>query len=104
VNGTNQFDVATSEVFLAAPGTTVAGVKTFKTVTSASKSLVGASATPASIGISNKIGVALQIVDGAAMLFADNAAIPATLDLVNNSFLPSQVPDGALSYALIANI
>lgn len=105
VVGTNQFDEAVSEVFLAGSAVTRTGVKVFKTVTSITKSLVGASGALGSVGVGSKLGISGVLADAlSAVLFIDNGASAATLDATYHAFTPSTVPDGALSYALIANI
>jgi hypothetical protein len=50
VVGTDIYDQPQNEVFASAPGFTIAGLKTFKTVTAASKAAVAGAADTASIG------------------------------------------------------
>ncbi len=104
VNGTDQFNAVINEVFTAVPATTVVGAKIFKTVTSITKATVGTTGS-ASVGTGDKLGFAGKLVDAVnAALLVDNAAEGATLDVTNNGFLPTTVPDGLVSYLLLANV
>lgn len=104
VTGTDQFDAATSEVFTPGAGTTVVGTKIFKTATSAVKSLVGASATTASIGTGTKLGVAANITSAFGILTVDGTAEAVTVDATNDAFTPTTAPNGARVYVLAANL
>ena len=104
INGTDQFGKAQVEVFTASAGHTVTGVKCFATVTAAAKGTVGSSSATATIGVGNALGVDVQLANTNAVMLADNAAEPATLDTTNNTFTPTvSVPNGSVNYALIAN-
>lgn len=104
VRGT-RFGAAISEVFATGSGVTRVGSKVFDAVSSASKGAVGVDAATASIGAGNKLGASEPFVDStSAVLFVDNVAEPATLDVATSAFTPVTVPNGVLNYALIANI
>lgn len=105
VVGTDQFDAAIIEVFAAAGGTTVAGVKVFKTVTSITKAVLGVTAS-ASVGVGNKIGIVGRLFNAtSALLFVDNIAEGATLDDTYDAFTPlTSLPDGVVNYSLLANV
>lgn len=103
--GTDQFDAAVTETFTTGSGVTRVGVKVFKTVTSLTKATVGASAAAATVGIGNKLGITGVLVDTtSAVLLCDNTGEPATLDATYDAFTPTTLPNGAFSYALIANV
>jgi hypothetical protein len=107
VVGTNQFSNALSEVFTTGSNVLRVGAKIFKTITSITKGSVGASSALASVGPENTLGIVGVLADTSnALLFANNVAIGGTLDAVNQAFTPqaSQVPDGVLGYALLANV
>lgn len=102
VIGTDQFDQPVTESFTGASNVTVVGTKIFKTVTSASKSAVGATANTASIGTGDKLGL---VVKGsqAFCLVGDStptAMAPATYDNTYNGFTPANVPNGSLTYTV----
>jgi len=105
VIGTDQFsDAPVTEVFIAVPLTTVVGVKIFRTVFSITKGTIGTTGT-ASVGVGDKLGIQGKLVDTlSALSFVDNAAEPATLDATYNGYLPTTLPNGAASYALLANV
>lgn len=105
VTGTDQFDISTSEIFTTGSNVIRVGSKVFKTVTDISKTTVGASAATASVGIGDTFGVSGVFVDTTSyMLTAGNAAEPAVLSMTYNSFTPTTLPDGVVSYLLIVNV
>lgn len=105
VTGTNQFDLAVSEVFTTGSNVIRTGVKVFKTVTSIAKATVGASGAIATVGTGDKLGI-VGVLSSATggILFTNNGAIPATLDITYQGFTPSVVADGVFIYALFANV
>ncbi len=75
VTGTDQFDNAISEVIADVAGTTVQGVKIFKTVTAAAKELTAGAADTATLQTGTKLGLplALDAATSAAVLVAAGA-------------------------------
>ena len=84
VVGTDQYDAATNEIFVSSPGTTVVGNAVFKTVTSATKGVQGASADGASIGLSAKMGVVATSSTLAGLADTYGVAWRATTSFVTN--------------------
>lgn len=101
VTGTDQFDAVLTEVIVASPANTVAGVKAFKTVTG----ITHASAGPgglnhgASAGWGHKFGVVQHLAAAIGFLTADGANEAATWDATYNAFTPTTLPDGSVDYA-----
>lgn len=106
VGGFDQFGQAISETFTATPGSTVTGSKVFASVATIVKAAVGVSAATASVGTGNKLGVAGKLVNATdALLLADNAAEPATVDATYHAFTPAvTLPNGVVSYVFITNV
>lgn len=109
VNGTDQFNNPISEVFTTGSGVTRVGTKIFKTVTSATKASVGATANAATIGTGDLLGfvVASSLVSPVVQLVSrasdgvDYASEAYTLSLAVSGFTPTNVPDGARDYVAI---
>lgn len=97
VVGTDQSGAAQTEVFTGTANTTQVGVKIFKTVTSATKATVGATANTVSVGTGDKLGIGvpnttLRAPNGHCSV----AGVPesATTDIVNAAFTPTTTPAG----------
>jgi hypothetical protein len=114
VVGTDQFDAAVSEEFVANPGATVGGAKTFKTVTSASKTnALGAGGNGASIGFSNRLGIGSAATFtpknyggyGVGSLTADGISEAGEYLTGTNemSVKPTTAPDGAIKFVAIVS-
>lgn len=103
VTGTDQFDVAQTEVIVANAGAAVLGTKIFKTVTAAAKGAVGAAKT-VSIGTGDKIGVTSNLVENLGLLFVDRVAEAVTVDAAVEGFTPTTAPNGAKVFQLLANV
>jgi hypothetical protein len=110
VVGTDQFDQAVTEVFTGTQGTTQVGTKIFKTVTSATKATVGATANTVSIGTGDKIGLSKKLANTDAVLVikattADGFdTTPPTMDATYHAFTPTTtVPNGTVVYKMMAN-
>ena len=101
VVGTDQFDSAQTEVIADVGGTTVEGIKVFKTVTSASKELVGASAHTASIGWGDKLGVSDELVAAVGVVAADGVTEAGTWDAGASAVTPTTVPNGAVVFSAL---
>jgi len=103
VVGTNQYDAAVNEDFVANPGSTVVGAKTFKTVTSATKGAVGVAVAAASIGTGDALGVDEPIANG--IMTVDGVAEAVTVDATNDNFTAgTTLPNGTRVYRLLANV
>ena len=99
VTGTDQFGQVISETFLSNAGGSRTGSKTFKTVTGAVKTAIGASSDGASIGIGAKLGVPFAFTSG--QCFTDGVAQDATLDTTNYNFAPSSAPNASRNYKFL---
>jgi len=105
VVGTNQFNVATTEVIVASAGATVVGVKVFKTITSITKATVGATANTVSIGTGDLLGIVPVPQVGSPVLLAVNGVGEAvTFDATYNAFTATSIPNGSRSYVLTVNL
>lgn len=108
--GTDHFDAAQTELFASNPGATSAGTKTWKTITGATKSAVGAAADTASIGTGKIVGIidstgaGVVLDDTAGMLTADGVGEAGSFDSVNNSVDPTTAPDGSVEFAVVVNV
>lgn len=109
VVGTDQFGAAQSETLVAVANSTVVGTKIFKTVTSISHSLVGVAAVGYSVGVGDKLGLALDVLDtmGLGVVQATpgaaNTPEAVTVDAVNNAVTFTTVPDGTKVLNVLAN-
>lgn len=99
VDGTDQFGRAVSETWASAAGSTVAGVKVFRTVTGIRKTAVGATANTASVGIGTAIGVPFSFTAGQE--FLNGVAELATINTTYYHFIPGTAANGALNYNFI---
>jgi hypothetical protein len=109
VTGTDQFDAACVETFAQADvaNATKVGVKIFKTVTSITKSAVGASAAAATVGVGDTIGIPFAL-SNLFYLFTKNVSgtvtfEAATVESTYHSFVPTTTPDGTAIFTIIAN-
>lgn len=100
VVGTDQFGNAVSETIVAVPNSTVTGTVVFKTVTSATRSAVGATANTVSIGQGDRLGITDAVLAGAyGILAVSGVTEAATFTVLTNSVLPgTSVPNGARTY------
>lgn len=103
VVGTDQFDDVVTEVIVAVAGSTVNGVKIFKTVTSITKGSVGAAKT-VSIGIGTKLGIVGNVVGTFGILTAGDIVEAVDIDATYNAFTPTTEPDAATTYVVMVNV
>jgi len=105
VVGTDQFDKPQSEVIADTAGSAIAGAKIFKTVTSASKELVGVASVGASIGVGDILGISRSIVGTVINLcFEDGVAVAGTFVVADNSVEPGTVPDASINYVVLVKV
>lgn len=107
VVGTSQFNAAQTETIINVAGTTVYGAKIFKTVTSINHTVLGTDAggtNTYSVGTGDKLGVAYNIVDATALLFVDGVAEAATVDITNDAYVATSVPNGTKSFVLVCSV
>lgn len=114
VVGTDQFDAAVTEVVVAVANSTVLGIKTFKTITSATKASVGASAAVAQLLCGTRIGIPARLTDTQALLVVKNT-IPGdhpsgfctTGSLANATYNNVQLgdpPNGSTLFSVVAQV
>lgn len=104
--GTDQFDNAQTEVIADAAGTTVQGVKVWKTITSISNETIGAGAVlTATVQTGPSLGL-LTAISGDAFGIAqtDGAADNAVFNAAYNSFKPAAAPNGSRTYVVCYNV
>lgn len=106
VVGTDQFGQPVSEVFATGSGVTRVGTKIFKTVTSATKAAVGATANTATIGTGDKLGLPVRATQDFGMVgdSTPTAMAPVAIDKTYHGFTPPVVPDGVLNYTVQISI
>ncbi len=104
VDGTNQFDVVIQETFTSNPGATVNGVKVFKTVTGAAKTVTAGAADTATLQTGGAIGILNVIADTFGWLTMDGVMEAVTLDATYASFTPTTAPNGVHNYHLLVNV
>ena len=100
VTGTDQFDAAATETITnpGAGGGIVYSAKAYKTVTAATKGAIGASGATCSIGRHHKIGITKLLSIAVGVLTRNAASELATFDATNNTFQPSNLPNGSAVY------
>lgn len=104
VHGTNKFDAAISETFLAGSGVIRVGSKAFKTVTSATKSLYGTHLTAAaSIGTGDTIGIGFDVVDAVGFAYVGTTIEAVTIDPTYDTFIPTTTPSNT-TYVVVCNV
>ena len=104
--GTDQFDAAQTETIADVAGSTVQGVKIWKTITSINQQTVGAGGTAvATVQTGTKLGLTYAM-SGTAFGLAqvDGAADAATFNATYNSVLFSSAPNGSKNYVVVYNI
>lgn len=107
VSGTNASDVAQTETFTGTASSTQVGLKIFKTVTGATKATVGSDTDPAnvaSIGTGDTLWAGTDLVDAFGMLTANGTSEAVTVSATNDSFIPTTVPNGSITYLLLVNL
>lgn len=97
VTGTDQFGQVISETITASAGSTVAGVKIFRTVTAIQKSTVGATANTVSVGIGVKIGVPFSFANGQEFINGVGELATA-FDTTYYAFTPATAANAARNY------
>lgn len=103
VYGTNQFGAAISEVIADNPGNTVAGVKIFKTITSASKETVAGSGTDTCLlQTGAKIGFLATIAAAFGICLCGATSEAVTIDTTYHAWTPTTAPNGTNDYTLVA--
>lgn len=103
--GTDQFDAAVTETIADVAGTTVQGVKVFKTVTSIATETVGAGGgLTATVQTGNAIGIEVASERPYGMLTVDGTAEAVVVDDTNDTFTPTTAPNGAHDYVLLVNV
>jgi hypothetical protein len=104
VKGTNQFGKAVEETFVAVAGTTVAGAKIFKTVTSVEHLAVGATANTYTTQTGAKLGLMIDVLDTFAIGLCDGVPEKAVLNATNESVLFTTATNGTKVFALLCNL
>ena len=108
VSGTDQFDLPITETF-GSVAATVVGSKAFKTVTSMSHSVLGATANTYSVGLGDKIGVPYRIANSAGLCFVGATTLASSvieavvIDPVYSTYASTTVPDGAKFITVFVN-
>ncbi len=104
VKGLNTFGKVSEETFTSAPGTTVAGSKMFKTVTSIEHTAVGATANTYTVQTGAKLGLVNDVLDGFGIGLCDGVPEKVTLDSTNESVLFTTAPNGTRVFVLLCNV
>lgn len=104
VDGTDVFGQPEVEFFSADPGNTVTGEVVFATVTSISKTAVGADSDTASVGIGNEIGIPAIPTEANGVLLVDNTPEDVSVEIDAYSFIPTTNPNGSHVYQLLCNV
>jgi len=104
--GTDIRGAAVTEVFLQADivAATKVGKQGFKTITSITKSAVGAAGTGINVGIGDALAVPQALVDAVGMAWIAGTYDAPTLDATYSTYSPTSAPDGAKNFTLIANV
>ena len=99
--GTDQFDAAVTETIADVAGTTVQGVKVFKTVTSIATETVGAGgALTATVQTGEKLGLSALPSAPGALATVDGVNTTAALNTTYGSVLFGSAPDGIKNFVL----
>jgi hypothetical protein len=107
VTGYDQFGNPQTDTIVAAAGSTVVGVKAFKTITGLAKTAVGATANAVTVGPGSKLGLPFVFSGptNAGILATTGVPEAATWDQVNYTVLPgTNVPNGTRQYFAIVNL
>ena len=106
VAGLDEAGNAASETFLQADiaNKTAVGHQPFSSITSITKSAVGASSATILVDVGDALGVPQQMIDAVGMAFITGVYDAPTLNVTYNTYTPTTVPDGSKSYVLIANV
>jgi hypothetical protein len=101
--GTDQDGMPQTELITAVANSTVEGAKVFKTITSITKTAVGAAAAAVTVGPSTKIGfgVGIRPVTNSVMMLVNGVAEAATVDYTVRYWTPgTTAPNGTNDYNL----
>lgn len=102
--GTDQFDAAQTETIADVGGTTVQGVKTWKTITSIQNAIVGAGGVTATVQTGPRLRIPAAINgSGFGIAMVDGAADNATFNATYNNVLFASAPNGSKNYVVIVN-
>lgn len=104
ITGTDQFGNVISEVIADAAGSTVAGVKIFKTVTSITKELAAGTTDDVTIGFGVKVGVPFQFTANSFLVQMDPTPPifdQATLDTTYFAFTSATAPNGSRDFLFV---
>lgn len=106
VTGTDQNDNEIEEVFPALTDGLEVGVKVFKTVTAARRSIALDGGLGYSIGTGDKIGLGanVNLVDTDGLAFADGVGIDGTFDATYDAVALPTAPDGSVRFNVLVNI
>ena len=107
LTGTNTVNAAISETFAGTAGTTVVGVKAFKTITGATTASVGKhTSASATIGTGDTIGILFDVVDAVGFCYVGVTveAGGVTIDPVYNTFIPGTTTPSATTYTVLCNV
>lgn len=101
VVGTDQFDAAVTEVIADVAGTTVQGVKVFKTVTSINQQTVGTGGSKtATVQTAAKLGLSALPSAPGALATVDGVNTTASLNTTYGSVSFGSAPDGAKNFVV----
>jgi len=102
IKGTDQFNRPQTEVIADVAGTTVQGVKIWKTITSAAKELVAGTTDLATMQTGTKIGLLFRLTNGTGLLFCGvTSEAFVALDATYHGFTPTTAPNGTNDYILL---
>lgn len=104
VKGTNQFGKAVEETLVAVAGTTVAGVKIFKTVTSVEHLAVGATANTYTVQTGAKLGLLNDVLDTYGIGMVDGVPEKVTMDATYEAVTFTTAPNGTRVLTLLCNL
>ena len=105
ITGTNQFDEVFTETIVAVAGSTVAGLKVFKTITQVKKTLVGIRVeTGVLLQTTDVLGLPVRILNNTVIVFVNGTgALPTAVSVLNASVTPATAPDASRVFAVLAN-
>lgn len=103
--GKDQFGRTQAETIADSAGSTVQGVKVWRTITSASKELIAGTTDTATLQTGLKIGIPAPLLGAWGFQLVDGVvAQPTEWDATYHSFTSATAPNGARDYTLIVPV
>lgn len=104
LTGTDQFGRAQTETIADAAGTTVQGVKIWRTITAISKETVAGTTDTVTLQTGTKIGIPVPLKNAFGLELVAGVAELATWCATYHGFTPTTAPDGSRDFTILVPV